>query len=201
MDVNDLGAGNFQEHINQALADCEWFLLVLTQNALASDWVRMEVDAAIRLKHQKQVKDLILIKASDLDYAELPALWGVFNILDATVDYATALEKTMIAIEDPSIAINSMDTPSSTHSSPLPQSVYQVVAAQAWPNLVLVRTKFGQMAGTKRLVPNTGHSITLQPECPVCLTKKTDRRTRRTHHRLMTNSTNWRAGTKSTTGQ
>ena len=56
MDMKDLGAGNFQENISKALADCEWFVLVLTRNALASDWVRMEVDAAIRLKHKKQIR-------------------------------------------------------------------------------------------------------------------------------------------------
>jgi TIR domain len=95
MDVNDLGAGNFQANISKALADCEWFLLVLTPNALSSDWVRMEVDAAIRLKHQKRIKELIFIKAADVDHTDFPALWGVFNVFDATADYATALAKTV----------------------------------------------------------------------------------------------------------
>jgi len=164
MDVNDLGAGNFPENISEALADCEWFVLVLTRNALASDWVHMEVDAAIRLRHQKQVKDLIFIKASDIDHTELPALWGVFNILDATVDYATALEKTLKAVEDPSATTNLPTTSSSSHLSPLPQSVYQLAATQVWPNLVLVRTKLGRLEGNKRLARNTGYSITLQNE-------------------------------------
>ena len=39
LDTNDLGAGNFQERISTALAECEWFVLVLTRNALASRWV------------------------------------------------------------------------------------------------------------------------------------------------------------------
>lgn len=98
LDENELGGGNFQERINEALADCEWFLLVLTPDALASSWVRMEVDAAIRLKHQAQIRDLIFIKAADVEYRELPALWGVFNILDATIDYESALAKTMKAV-------------------------------------------------------------------------------------------------------
>jgi TIR domain-containing protein len=86
MDTNDLGAGNFQQGISEALANCEWFLLVLTPNALVSDWVRMEVDAAIWLKHQKRIKELIFIKAADIDFRGLPVLWCVFNIFDVTHD-------------------------------------------------------------------------------------------------------------------
>jgi hypothetical protein len=98
MDVNDLGAGNFQQGISAALAKCEWFLLVLTRHALASEWVTMEVDAAIRLKHQGKVKELIFIKAAGVDYSELPPLWGVFNIFDATANYMAALNRTLNAL-------------------------------------------------------------------------------------------------------
>jgi hypothetical protein len=98
MDTNDAGAGNFQQRINEALADCEWFLLVLTRNALASPWVRQEVDAANRLKNQGKIKDLIFIKAGDVDYHKLPPLWGVFNILDATGDYTLAIIKVLKAV-------------------------------------------------------------------------------------------------------
>jgi hypothetical protein len=52
MDRTDLGAGNFQQRISDALAVCEWFVLVLTRDALDSPWVRQEVDAANRLKNQ-----------------------------------------------------------------------------------------------------------------------------------------------------
>ncbi len=99
MDVNDLGAGNFQQRISEALADCEWFLLVLTPNALSSDWVGMEVDAAIRLKHQKRVQELIFVKAAAFNQSELPALWGVFNIFDATRDYASAFGKVVKCVD------------------------------------------------------------------------------------------------------
>jgi toxoflavin biosynthesis protein ToxD len=90
MDKTDLGAGNFQQHISDALADCEWFVLVLTREALASPWVRQEVDAANRLKNQGQVRDLIFVQAGLLEHREIPPLWGVFNIFDATRDYGLA---------------------------------------------------------------------------------------------------------------
>jgi serine/threonine-protein kinase len=98
LDNNDLGPGNFQQHISDALVDCEWFLLVLTRNALESDWVRMEVDAAIRLKLQQRIKELIFIKATDVASTEVPPLWGVFNIFDALTDYDAAIKKAQTAI-------------------------------------------------------------------------------------------------------
>jgi TIR domain-containing protein len=95
MDVNDLGAGNFQERIDKALADCEWFLLVLTRNALASEWVRQEVYAANRLKNQGKIKQLVFIKAGEVEHGELPPMWGVFNIFDALSDYEDAVARTL----------------------------------------------------------------------------------------------------------
>jgi TIR domain-containing protein len=98
LDIEQLGAGNFQQRISEALEGCEWFVLVLTRAALASQWVRQEVDAANALKHSGQISDLIFFQAGPLQYRELPALWGVFNIFDATADYAAACDRAMKAI-------------------------------------------------------------------------------------------------------
>jgi|GEM_PF-2065421 tetratricopeptide (TPR) repeat protein len=95
MDSNDLGAGNFQQHIDEALAGCEWLLLVLTRNALSSEWVRQEVYAANRLKNQGQINELIFIKAEEVDHHQLPPMWGVYNIFDATQDYSMALKRVL----------------------------------------------------------------------------------------------------------
>lgn len=97
MDVNDLGAGNFQQGISKALDECEWFILVLTQNALDSQWVLQEVDAANRLKNQGQIRNLIFIKA-DAGSHKVPPLWGVYNILDGVADYGMALIRTLKAV-------------------------------------------------------------------------------------------------------
>ena len=98
LDKEELGAGDFQERIDAALASCEWFLLVLTRSALASPWVQQEVRAANRLKHQGRVRDLIFIQAGPVAQQELPPLWGVFNILDATLDYSAALHRALKAV-------------------------------------------------------------------------------------------------------
>jgi hypothetical protein len=91
MDTTDLGAGNFQQRIDEALAGCEWFVLILTRDALASPWVQEEVYAAKRLKNLGRIRDLIFIRAGPINYVELPATWGVFNVFDVTHDYAAAL--------------------------------------------------------------------------------------------------------------
>lgn len=121
MDSNDLGAGNFQQRISEALDECEWFLLVLTRNALASKWVRQEVDAANLLKHRGHIKELLFIKAAEVAYSELPALWSVYNVFDATEHYGVALQRIVkeLGISPPSEAIAnelfSQSLPSGAH--------------------------------------------------------------------------------------
>jgi hypothetical protein len=74
---------------------CDAVLLVLTRNALASDWVHMEVNAAISLKHQYRIKGLIFVKAGTVEPIKLPPLWGVFNACDASKDYDLSLDQTL----------------------------------------------------------------------------------------------------------
>lgn len=98
LDKTDLGAGDFQTGIGAALERCEWFVLVLTKSAIESPWVTQEVHAANRLKHQMRIRDLILIKAGPVEQHEIPAMWGVYNVFDATNDYDLALAKTLKAL-------------------------------------------------------------------------------------------------------
>ena len=98
LDKTDLGAGNFQQRISQALEACDWFVLVLTKSALASPWVGQEVDAANRLKHQGRIRDLIFVKAGPVAQTELPAMWGIYHIFDATAEYPLALTHILAAM-------------------------------------------------------------------------------------------------------
>jgi hypothetical protein len=79
----------------------------LTRNALASKWVRQEANAANVLKHRGQIEDLLFIKAADVNYNELPALWCVYNVFDATEHYGAALQRIIkdLEITPPSEAI------------------------------------------------------------------------------------------------
>lgn len=115
LDKEDLGAGNFQRRINDALENCEWFVLVLTRNALSSPWVQQEVDAANRLKHQGRIRDLIFIQAGPVEHREVPPLLGVYIVFDAVTDYSGSVNRTLKAI---GIAQPSMPTwLTSTHDA------------------------------------------------------------------------------------
>lgn len=97
IDKENLLAGDFQRDINAALAKCDWFVLVLTQHALASQWVQLEVNAAIRLKIEGRIHNLIFIKTKPVDQDTIPPMWGVYNIFDAldSEQYRVALEQTL----------------------------------------------------------------------------------------------------------
>lgn len=95
LDSKDLGAGDFQERIGEALDNCEWFILVLTRGALASRWVQQEVHAANILKNKGQIHNLIFIKADAVETSKMPILWRTHQVFDGTTDYASALIKTL----------------------------------------------------------------------------------------------------------
>lgn len=116
LDKIDVGAGDFMERINDALSKCEWFVLVLTHAALESQWVRQEVHAANGLKHQGRIRDLIFVKAGEIEQHTIPALWSIYNIFDATIDYDSALEQIKKAVERSQI-----DRPLSLGDVPLAQ--------------------------------------------------------------------------------
>lgn len=94
LDLNDMTVGSFPTRISQALDACEWFLLVLTDNALKSRWVRLEVDSAFALMNQGRIRDLIFIKAENADL-KLPGLWNAINYFNAIADYDGTLAKTL----------------------------------------------------------------------------------------------------------
>jgi tetratricopeptide (TPR) repeat protein len=92
-------SGDFQKRINDALAACEWVVLVLTKDALASPWVEQEINAAIRLKNQGRIRGVLPVQAGSVNINDLPPLWGVFNIFDATRGYPVAVADVCHALD------------------------------------------------------------------------------------------------------
>lgn len=166
LDKTDLGPGNFQQHINNGLTACDWFVLVLTRSALGSPWVQQEVDAANRLKHQGRIQDLIFIQAEPVEHHELPPLWGVYNIFDATteVEYTSGLERLVKAVGGTA----------KTERKPVPQAKTPVVP------VTIRQTLFGDVVGmncphcgafnqldeVERLVDKASLPSTLWGSCP-----------------------------------
>lgn len=57
--------GYFKSNIEQALLDCDWFLVVLSPEALESEWVKLEVDIAMSDSRFKNRVIPVLAKACD----------------------------------------------------------------------------------------------------------------------------------------
>jgi tetratricopeptide (TPR) repeat protein len=63
----------------------------------------MDVNAAIRLKHQGHIRNVLSVKAGPVDLGKVPPLWGVFNVFDATRDFAAACEQVRSALGLPAV--------------------------------------------------------------------------------------------------
>ncbi len=92
--------GDFQRRIDEALVAvaCEWVVLVLTTDALASTWVQQEIYAANRLRHDGRIKEILPLQAGAVDYRAIPPLWGVYNIFDASRDYGAGRDGLLRAL-------------------------------------------------------------------------------------------------------
>lgn len=118
VDVAGVGADDFQERINRALASCDWFLLVLTPQAIASPWVRMEVHAGIRLKVQERMQAIIQVLAEPVDQVNIPPTWGTFNHFDATLDYPTARNRVLGVLGLAALPAQPQETPIAQKEAP-----------------------------------------------------------------------------------
>ncbi|MCQ2468009.1 MAG: toll/interleukin-1 receptor domain-containing protein [Clostridia bacterium] len=69
-DIEEMRSGKFNEQLYEKIEECEDFLLVLSENALdrcsnENDWVRLEIEEAIRLK-----KNIVLIRGRGFKFPE-----------------------------------------------------------------------------------------------------------------------------------
>ena len=64
-----VGADDWQMKIYRALQECEWFIVVLSSSAIGSDWVKAEVNWALKRRQNKIVP--ILRQACDVDKLDL----------------------------------------------------------------------------------------------------------------------------------
>lgn len=76
--------GNFMQVIDQALSQCEWLVLVLTPNAIASDHVKTEVFAALNRVNNGYMRGVIPILAAPCPPGTIPPMWDALHRYDAT---------------------------------------------------------------------------------------------------------------------
>jgi hypothetical protein len=87
VDVSSIDHGDFMQRIDEALRACEWTVVVLTPNAVTSDYVQMEVNASLHRVRQGYMQAVIPVLASACPTNSIPALWDVLHRYDATQDY------------------------------------------------------------------------------------------------------------------
>ena len=90
-DVDGIQSGNFMQAIDKALAQCDWMVLVLSPNALASEYVPEETYTALHRVKQGYMKGVIPVLVDACQPGSIPPQWDVPERYDATQDYAAAL--------------------------------------------------------------------------------------------------------------
>ena len=98
VDVAGISHGNFMQRIDEALQRCDWMVLVLTPNALASQYVKDEVYTALHRVNQGYMRDVIPILAAPCVPGSIPPQWDVRQRYDATANYTAALAGLLSAL-------------------------------------------------------------------------------------------------------
>jgi hypothetical protein len=98
VDEDSVQSDSFIQRINQGLSERDWFVLVMTPDALGSRWVMREVDAAFNLVNSGQMQSIIPIVAEPCPDADIPPLLRPLQRYDATSDYPLALSKLLRAL-------------------------------------------------------------------------------------------------------
>lgn len=146
LDATHIGTGNFVQRINEAINARDILVLVLTPDALTSQWVPDEMDAALVRYKQGFMKAPVVVLAKSLPLRDIPALWTTYNRIDASENYddafpliIRALEMTLpkarppMSAQVPDLAVNPTPAPRITPPS-APVSSPSVVPPQRVPD-------------------------------------------------------------------
>jgi len=92
-----------RQRIDEELAECKWMVLVLTPNAIASQHVKDEVQAALVRLSQSSIHDVIPVLAAPCVPGTIPPQWSVLPRYDATQEYPAALAAVLRTVGLPPI--------------------------------------------------------------------------------------------------
>lgn len=84
--VNIMGAQQWQDEILGALQRCDWFVVILSPNAINSMWVKREV--AYALQDRRYENRIVPVKYIDCPLESLRWL-TLFQMIDFTADFKT----------------------------------------------------------------------------------------------------------------
>lgn len=91
VDTADIKHDDFIKRINEGLRGRQWLILIMTPDSLQSEWVQMEVNAAINRTMQKLMRGVIPVLARNCDPDEIPPTWATLHRYDAMLNYDQAL--------------------------------------------------------------------------------------------------------------
>jgi hypothetical protein len=92
-DVSGIDQGDFLGKINAALQQCQWLVLVLTPNAVASKWVNIEVNAAIHRRESGLMRGVLPVLASPTAQDAIPPVWANLHRYNAVNDYPSEVAR------------------------------------------------------------------------------------------------------------
>lgn len=87
---NILGAQQWHDEIGDALARCDWFLLLLSPNAVGSKWVKRELMYALR---SDTYRGIVPLTYQDCDFDSLSWTLADFQMVDFRHDFENGCRK------------------------------------------------------------------------------------------------------------
>src|SRR5262249_35294274 len=84
VDYGNITHSDYVTEINEALATCQWMVLIWSPAALASDWVIREINAGITLEHRRKLRGILAVIVAPLDEDLIPPLWSTLERHDGT---------------------------------------------------------------------------------------------------------------------
>lgn len=163
VDMAGLTHGNFLQRIDEALAQCAWMVLVLTPDAIASDFVKDEVYSALLRVKQGYMRDVIPVLAAPCAPGTIPPQWDALHRYDATRGYPAALAGVLEAIGLSPVAATISPLPAAASlTAPLAAPVHPMV-----PTVPPVRfpPRLAQLGFAVQIINNV--EVIIPPVCEV----------------------------------
>ena len=84
--TNIRGSQQWQDEIGKALRRCDFFIVLLSHQSIASEWVKREL--AYALNHGQYTENILPVLLENCDFEYLSWTLGSFEMVDLTGDYA-----------------------------------------------------------------------------------------------------------------
>ena len=114
VDAENLTSGDFVRKISEGLDGRQWLVLVMTPAALASPWVKQEVDAALGEYTYGRMLGVIPFQILPCDVGDIPMLWRNLQRCDATQGYESARDQLFEVLRLPPLHVSTSSHPLET---------------------------------------------------------------------------------------